>query len=164
MADALECIPQRQQPAGAGGADQMISQPIGIAGARLFGIGIAGVMLVATTILFAGTAAHAQAVQASGSQVCTYQSETYSDGAFVCAQRSLMQQCSVSGTSATWKIVTDKELGKLCIGPIARRETSRRTARLHNRLNRRAAAAATTVTDPQTSAKCFQFNGKRYCE
>ena len=101
--------------------------------------------------------------QAQGGAVCTYQSETYSDGAYVCAQRSLMQQCSVSGTNATWKIVTDKELGKLCVGPVARRETSRRTARLHHRLNRRAAAAA-TVVDPPTSAKCFQFNGKRYCE
>ena len=115
----------------------------------------------AVVILFAAvTAAHAQAAP-----VCTYQSETYSDGAYVCAQRSLMQQCSVSGASATWKIVTDKELGRLCIGPITRRETSRRTARLHHRLNRRAATAAATVVDPPpTSAKCFQFNGKRYCE
>lgn len=122
-------------------------------------IGIAVATLVSTTVLFAAAPARAQSVP-----VCIYQSENYSDGAYVCAQRSLMQQCSVSGTGATWKIVTDKDLGKLCLGPVARRETPRRTARLHHRLNRRATAAAATVVDPQTSAKCFNFNGKRYCE
>lgn len=113
-------------------------------------IGIAAAMLVAGI-----TVVHAQ-----GAPVCTYQSETYSDGAYVCAQRSLMQQCAVSGTSATWKIVTDKDLNKLCLGPIVRRETSRRVAKL--RIHRRAATAASAVVDP--NAKCFQFNGKRYCE
>lgn len=111
-------------------------------------IGIAIAMFVAGV-----TATHAQ-----GAPVCTYQSETYSDGAYVCAQRSLMQQCAVSGTSATWKIVADKDLNKLCLGPIVRRETSRRVAKL--RIHRRAATAA--VVDP--NAKCFQFNGKKYCE
>lgn len=109
----------------------------------------------ATMALAAPVTAHAQAAA-----VCTYQSETYSDGAYVCAQRSLMQQCAVSGTSASWKIVTDKDLNKLCLGPVVRRETSRRVAKL--RPHRRAAAAAAAVVDP--NAKCFQFNGKRYCE
>lgn len=108
----------------------------------------------AAMMLAAPATTHAQAAPS----VCTYQSETYSDGAYVCAQRSLMQQCAISGTSATWKIVTDKDLNKLCLGPIVRRETSRRVAKL--RIHRRAATAA--VVDP--NAKCFQFNGKRYCE
>ncbi|MFZ5731328.1 MAG: hypothetical protein ACOY4O_01240 [Pseudomonadota bacterium] len=95
--------------------------------------------------------------RAQGAPVCTYQSETYSDGAYVCAQRALMQQCAVSGASASWKIVTDDRLSRLCLGPVARRDGARRVAKL--RPHRRAAAA---VVDP--NAKCFQFNGKRYCE
>jgi len=120
-------------------------------------IGIASAMLLVTM-----TAAHAQAAQASDSQVCTYQSETYSNGAYVCAQRSLMQQCAVSGASATWKIVTDTGLSKLCLAPVARRDTSRRVAKLRGPSRRATAAAASVIADPQ--AKCFQFNGKRYCE
>lgn len=108
----------------------------------------------ATTMLAAPVATHAQ----STAPVCTYQSETYSDGAYVCAQRSLMQQCAVSGTSASWKIVTDRDISKLCLGPIVRRDTSRRVAKL--RIHRRPATAA--VADP--NAKCFHFNGKKYCE
>ncbi len=114
----------------------------------------------ATMVVAAPVTTHAQTAQSLTAQVCTYQSETYSDGAYVCAQRSLMQQCSVSGTGATWKIVTEKDLNKLCLGPIVRRETSRRVAKL--RIHRRAATAAAAVVDPQ--AKCFNFNGKRYCE
>jgi hypothetical protein len=98
--------------------------------------------------------------RAQGAPVCTYQSETYSDGAYVCAQRALMQQCAVSGASASWKIVTDDRLSRLCLGPVARRDGARRVAKL--RPHRRAAAAAAAVVDP--NAKCFQFNGKRYCE
>lgn len=110
----------------------------------------------ATMVLAAPVTAHAQ-----GAPVCTYQSETYSDGAYVCAQRALMQQCAVSGTSASWKIVTDKDLSRLCLAPVARRDGGRRVANLRPH-RRAAAAAASVVADP--NAKCFQFNGKRYCE
>ena len=110
----------------------------------------------ATMVLAAPVTAHAQ-----GAPVCTYQSETYSDGAYVCAQRALMQQCAVSGTSASWTIVTDEKLSKLCLGPVARRDGARRVAKLRPH-RRAAAAAASVVADP--NAKCFHFNGKRYCE
>lgn len=113
-------------------------------------------LAAATMLLAAPITSHAQ-----GAPVCTYQSETYSDGAYVCAQRSLMQQCAVSGTSASWKIVTDKDLNKLCLGPIARRDNVRRVVKLRPH-RRAAAAAASVVADP--SAKCFHFNGKKYCE
>lgn len=114
----------------------------------------------AAMVLGTPATTHAQAAPSQTAPVCIYQSETYSNGAYVCAQRALMQQCSVSGGSANWTIVTDEKLGKLCLAPVARRDSARRVAKL--RLHRRAAAAATAVVDPQ--AKCFNFNGKRYCE
>lgn len=115
----------------------------------------------ATMVLTAPVTTHAQGAQIQTASVCTYQSETYSDGAYVCAQRALMQQCAVSGTSASWKIVTDKDISRLCLAPVARRDGGRRVANL--RPHRRAAAAAASVV-ANPNAKCFQFNGKRYCE
>ena len=100
---------------------------------------------------------------AQSPQLCTYESKTYSDGAYVCAQRSMMLQCTASGANASWKIVADKDLSKLCPAPVARRDTTKRHAKLRHTPIRRAAASVQDVP-ANPSAKCFQFNGKRYCE
>jgi len=52
--------------------------------------------------------------------VCIYNSSAYSDGAFVCVQKSLMLKCAVDDTKATWTAVTDKDLGDKCLAPAAR--------------------------------------------
>jgi uncharacterized protein DUF1496 len=90
--------------------------------------------------------------------VCLYQSRSYSEGAFICVQKSLMQTCSSDGTRMVWRIVTDKDIGDRCVAPLARTEPRRRRVH-HARVVRHAVAPAEPV-----SAKCFVFNGKRYCE
>jgi len=92
--------------------------------------------------------------------LCLYDSKSYSDGAFICAQKSLMLMCSSDGGHAMWKVVTDKDLGDRCTSPIALGSPilPRRRARWAHHI-RHSVRPAT-----EASAKCFSFNGKQYCE
>ena len=90
--------------------------------------------------------------------VCLYQSRSYSEGAFICVQKSLMQTCASDGSRMVWRAVTDSELGNRCVTPIPAVEARKRIVR-RTRVARRVVAPAEPV-----SAKCFVFNGKRYCE
>jgi hypothetical protein len=110
------------------------------------------ISLTFAAILVASTPAPA----ANG--VCLYQSRTYSEGAFICVQRSLMQTCTTDGASMVWKIVADREIGDRCVAPLTYGAPHKRWMR-HARIVRHAAPPAEPV-----SAKCFVFNGKRYCE
>ena len=51
---------------------------------------------------------------------CTYSSRSYSDGAFVCVEKSLMLKCAVDDAKATWSVVADKDLSDKCRAPAAR--------------------------------------------
>lgn len=87
---------------------------------------------------------------------CVYASKSYSDGAFLCVQKSVALICRSDGGRFAWATVTDKDLADRCTTaePYVRPHHARvRTAyRMHRR-------------DPMISAaKCFEFNGKRYCE
>jgi hypothetical protein len=63
----------------------------------------------------------AQAPQQSASTpLCVYDSKNYSDGAYICAQKSMMLTCQTDGAKASWKIVTDKDINDRCIAPIVR--------------------------------------------
>ena len=95
------------------------------------------------------------AVQAAGPS-CLYQSRSYSEGAYICVQRSLMQSCASDGA---WRVVIDKELSDRCVAPLTSAEPRRRIVH-------RARVVRQTVAAPAEpgSAKCFVFNGKRYCE
>ena len=96
-------------------------------------------------------------VQAADS-VCLYRSRSYSEGAFICVQKSLMQTCTLEGSRAVWRIVPDKEIGDRCVAPTPSVEAQRRSVR-----RTRVARQAVAPIQPN-SAKCFVFNGKRYCE
>jgi Protein of unknown function (DUF1496) len=89
--------------------------------------------------------------------VCLYQSRSYSEGAFICVQKSLMQTCTSDGTRMVWRIVTDSELGNRCVAALTYAEPRRRWVR-------RAHMVRQPVAAEPASAKCFVFNGKRYCE
>jgi Protein of unknown function (DUF1496) len=90
--------------------------------------------------------------------VCLYQSRSYSEGAFICVQKSLMQACTSEGSRLVWRIVADKDIGDRCVTPIPAIEARRRIVR-----RTRVARQVVAPTEP-ISAKCFVFNGKRYCE
>lgn len=114
---------------------------------------------LAPCLLFGWTLASciASPVHAADS-VCLYQSRSYSEGAFICVQRSLMQTCTSDGTRLVWRIVADRDIGDRCVTPIPATEPRKRIVR-----RARAVRHAATPTEP-VSAKCFVFNGKRYCE
>ena len=92
--------------------------------------------------------------------VCLYESRAYSDGAFICLQKSLMLNCSSDGTRATWKVVVDRDLSERCLAPTvasgspAPRRHARRTHAIRHWLE----------PPRQAPGKCFSFNGKQYCE
>jgi Protein of unknown function (DUF1496) len=90
--------------------------------------------------------------------VCLYQSRSYSEGAFICVQKSLMQACTSDGSRLVWRIVADKDIGDRCVTPIPAIEARKRIFR-----RARVARQVVAPTEP-VSAKCFVFNGKRYCE
>jgi len=90
--------------------------------------------------------------------VCVYQSRTYSEGAFICVQRAVMQTCSAEGSRMVWKVVADRDIGDRCVAPLASGAPHRRWVR-HVRPVRHAAPEPGPA-----SAKCFYFSGKRYCE
>jgi hypothetical protein len=91
---------------------------------------------------------------------CIYESKSYSDGAYICIQKSLMLNCSSDGARATWKIVADKDLSERCVAPTALSypPVTRRHARRMRAIRHGAEPAQ------QSSAKCFYFNNKQYCE
>jgi hypothetical protein len=107
-----------------------------------------------------GAALAASGGRAGTGQVCLYESKAYSEGAYICVQKSLMQVCSSDGTRATWKAVSDQGVNDRCTAPMTLHLPAEH--RTHG-LRRRAAAHR---VDPvaERSAKCFMFNGRQYCE
>jgi len=111
------------------------------------------IALAAFAVLSAATPGQAE----QATPTCVYASRSYSDGAFLCVQKSIALICRSDGGRFTWTTVADKDLADRCTAPVPHvrpRHVRVRTAayRVHHR-------------DPSISAaKCFDFNGKRYCE
>jgi len=98
--------------------------------------------------------------QAGAGPVCLYDSKSYSEGAYVCAQKSLMLTCSSDGTRAIWKPVGDRDINERCMAPTTLHYPPQPRPRRHWRhvmLHR-----IHPVAD--SAAKCFMFIGKQYCE
>ena len=103
--------------------------------------------------------------RAADAPLCIYEGNSFSEGAHICAQASLMMTCSIAGERAIWKVVTDRDISRLCVRP-SRGDTSTSTRPRH-RVARH--YSSSNVSPPAglpgtNSEKCFTFNGKRYCE
>jgi Protein of unknown function (DUF1496) len=107
----------------------------------------------AMTLLAAGSA-HA------ASPACLYQSRSYSEGAYICVQKSLMQTCTSDGTRMVWQTVIDPALGDRCVAPMYSAEPRKRIVRRAHVVHR-VVAPAEPAPAP---TRCFVFNGRRYCE
>jgi hypothetical protein len=104
--------------------------------------------------------AAAQPMQSSAGPACLYDSRSYSNGAYICVQKSLMLTCSSDGTRSTWKIVTDKDISERCVSPIALSVPPL----LHKHAHRMHMIRHRINSGGESSPKCFSFNGKQYCE
>ena len=120
--------------------------------------------LAASIVVMSGALypAQTEAQSAGAAPQCVYDSGSFSEGAMICVQRSLAMTCSVAGERAVWKVVTDKDLSNLCVTP-SRREFRARS-RSATRRHAISQPAADGVPPAGGSDKCFNFNGKRYCE
>lgn len=95
--------------------------------------------------------------------LCIYEGRSFSEGAHVCAQASMVLTCSIVSDRPVWKVVTDRDVSRLCVTPSPREGMSHRERR---HIARRSPPAPAIQPDPPAtgSAKCFVFNGKRFCE
>jgi hypothetical protein len=117
---------------------------------------LSGVVMLAALIVICGTRAGvAQAPQAS---LCIYQDKTYSEGAAICAQTRFMMMCSLDGSKLVWKAVADRALADRCLRPTAAADLPARP------LHRQRIARTLPPPVAGTSAKCFTFNNRQYCE
>jgi hypothetical protein len=85
--------------------------------------------------------------------VCVYDGRSFSEGAHICVQKSLMMKCIMNDEKPLWTLVLDKDLGSYCLTSL-QRDAMHIVRRPHPRLA--APASASTA--------CFTFNGKHYCE
>ncbi len=120
---------------------------------------IRSLALIFTVVIVVTAPAVQVKAQSPSAPICVYDSKDYSDGAYICVQKSMMLTCQTDAAKATWKIVTEKDLNDRCIAPIMRSNIHEPRVRRRQYVR---PAAATAQADP--SAKCFNFNGKRYCE
>jgi hypothetical protein len=105
-----------------------------------------------------GPATAAPEPKPNASPVCLYESKTYSEGAFVCVQKSLMLTCTADGDRVSWKPAADKDINDRCTRPTVHHYPEQARPRIHRRpfVHR----AFPYVENP----KCFVFNGREYCE
>lgn len=87
--------------------------------------------------------------------VCIYASKTYSAGALLCVHKSVALICKNEGLQVSWVTVSDKELTDRCVGPTVHAKSGWRM---------RSAYQVRHPAPSPSSAKCFDFGGKRYCE
>jgi uncharacterized protein DUF1496 len=114
-------------------------------------------IILACSITLAASFDLSTPLHAQAARVCLYASKTYSEGASVCVGRSLMISCSAAGERMVWTTVADQDTARACAPQAGWRSYTRpvRTS------FRRAAPAAQPVAN---AAKCFNFNGRQYCE
>ena len=107
-----------------------------------------------------GAVAAAPEQKAGVGPVCLYDSRSYSDGAYVCVQKSLMLMCASDGTRAIWKPVDERDLNERCTAPLTLNYPPEPRPHRHWRhavLHRIHPVA-------EIPAKCFVFIGRQYCE
>jgi hypothetical protein len=117
-------------------------------------------------ICIAGVAAAAPEQKAGVGPVCLYDSRSYSDGAYVCVQKSLMLMCSSDGAKATWKPVADHEINERCTVPVTldHPPEPRRSTEQQSHRHWRHVLSHRVRPVVESSARCFVFVGKQYCE
>jgi Protein of unknown function (DUF1496) len=112
----------------------------------------------------AGAVAAAPEQKAGVGPVCLYDSKSYSDGAYVCVQKSLMLVCSSDGTRATWKPVGDREINERCTAPVTLHHPQHPLESQPPRRHWRHVILHRIHPVVENAAKCFVFVGKQYCE
>jgi hypothetical protein len=107
--------------------------------------------------------------QSADPPVCVFLDRSYSEGATVCPQTRFMLMCSSEGSKLIWKTVSDRSLAERCLRPTtAAGDLAEPLRQRRLRIARSSPPPAPPPLAPlpaaSTSAKCFVFNGKRYCE
>ena len=76
---------------------------------------LARVAIIVVAALTSAAVARAQApAPPVPAPVCIYQSESYSEGAYLCIRKGLMLGCTAGAGRVNWTVVADRELSNLC--------------------------------------------------
>ena len=117
--------------------------------------------IVAAATAFLVTPSVAQ----SPASACQYEDKAFSEGASICPQRHLMLRCSLESGRHVWTVVQDYALARRCALPMWRATDLVPKPRRATAVAQPSIPQAAVTPDPAPSAaKCFSFNGKRYCE
>jgi hypothetical protein len=92
--------------------------------------------------------------------VCLYESKAYSEGAFVCVQKSLILTCTADGAHVSWKPVTEKDINDRCTAPTVQHYPPER----HHHSHRPHSVARHVYPPANNQAKCFFVNRMQHCE
>jgi hypothetical protein len=119
------------------------------------------IFLVALNVATIG-AQPAEAAPPNAVPVCVYSNLSFSSGAQICVQKNLMMTCAINGDRSQWIVVSDTELSERCLGPSPRNITEV-SIPVHRHVVRHVPPRSDAALIP-TSAPCFTFNGRRFCE
>jgi hypothetical protein len=103
-----------------------------------------------------------EAAPLNAGPVCVYSNLSFSSGAQICVQKNLMMTCAIDGDRPQWILVSDKALSERCLGP-SPRKIAEVGVPVHRHVIRQVAPRSDAALVP-TSAPCFTFNGRRFCE
>ena len=129
--------------------------PIIVSSAGRWGL-FAVLMALPGTLCCVGSAT-ATAVEADNiANLCIYDDRAFSEGALICVQKSLMLRCERQVGQLIWRVPQDEDFWKSCIGTGRARPPTRTSYPTRPKVE--------PLTTTSGSAKCFIFNGSRYCE
>jgi hypothetical protein len=114
-------------------------------------------IILACSIALALSVSLSSSLDARAGNVCLYASKSYSEGASVCVGRSLIISCSAAGERMLWTTITDQDTARACAPQAGWRSYARPVRTSVKRVSPPAQPVA-------NAAKCFNFNGRQYCE
>jgi hypothetical protein len=99
----------------------------------------------------------ASQIRESNTGLCVYDDKSYSEGAYLCIERSLILSCELAEGRLVWKIVKERDAGGFC-------QKRGATASNYHPPPERRPVFHRTSPDTPAATKCFHFNSKTYCE
>jgi uncharacterized protein DUF1496 len=121
-------------------------------------------IILACSIALAASLELSTPLHAQNARVCLYASKTYSEGASICVGRSLMISCSTAGERMVWTTVADQDTARVCAPQAGWRSYTRPLRASFRRAQPAARPVADAARPVADTAKCFNFNGRKYCE
>jgi hypothetical protein len=114
-------------------------------------------IIVTFSIALAVSVSLCSSLHARAGNVCLYASRVYSEGASICVGRALIISCNAAGERMVWTTIADQDTARACAPQAGWRSYARP-------LRTSVKSAPPPAQPVANAAKCFNFNGRQYCE